>query len=751
MRKTILLFVLIASVGFALDLPHIGYVFPAGGNPGSTFTVIIGGQYLKDTLGLYVSGGHVDAEVTGYTYELDPKAGNRLRNMKEKMEAALEEETDSTTREQIQYQIEMANADMEMVKMERMAVRKDKEAAAKKQFNPQLADTLTLQMTIDKEAEPGEFGLRVITTNGLSNPLMFHITELKEVFEVEPNNEVAETSKVAPELPLLLNGQIMPGDVDCFRFYAERGDDLVFRVQARSLVPYLADAVPGWFQAVLTLYDAAGKEIAYVDDFRFDPDPVLICQVPEDGEYILEIHDSIYRGRRDFVYRIAMGELPFIDHIFPLGGPENSEVPVELYGVNLPQKTITLKTGWNAPETQKISVGQGAKRSNSRPFGVDLLPEVLETEPNNVPFLAQSVGENLIINGRIGQPGDTDCFQFKGRQGDKVSVEIFARRLDSPIDARLVLLDPEEHILAVSDDEVDPASGLVTHHADSLLRHELPASGIYTIRLDDLQGKGGHEYAYRLRIGREQPDFSLRVVPSSLTIPKDGSAIITVHAQRKAGYDGPIELNIKDAPSGIELSRTTIPEGKDKTQITLSSTGRNADELVVIEIEGTARIQTRTVRRPAVPAEDMMQAFLYRHLVSADELLVRVTEPQPASVQLDLPSDGIIEVRPGGEIIIPATLSLQDGVKGGVQLVLSDPPEWITLKRKGLGRTQWNSQIILNVSEDAVPGTFETLVLNGTISIAKSEDDPTYNPILKWVNRTTYEFAIGAIPVQIID
>ncbi len=745
----ILLLVLTGSLAFCADLPHIGYLYPAGGAPGSTFTVTVGGQYLKNTVGIHVSGCQITAEVTDYAFELGPKAGNKARNMKGKMEAALEEEEDPILREQIQHQLDMAMDTMMMAKAERKDRNKNKELYAKKQFNPQLADTLTLQVTIDKNIEPGEYELRVIATNGLSNHLMFQVSGLKEVFEAEPNNEVADTVGSAPELPLLLNGQIMPGDIDCFRFYAERGDDLVFRVQARALVPYLADAVPGWFQAVLTLYDTSGKEIAYVDDFRFDPDPVLICQVPENGEYILEIRDSIYRGRRDFVYRIAMGELPFIDHIFPLGGPENSKVSVALHGVNLPQRNIVLKTGGNAPETQKITVGHGAKRSNSRPFGVDVFPEIFETEPNNLPFQAQKIDKNLIINGRIEKPGDFDCFRFEGRKGETLSIEVLARRLDSPLDARLVLLDPEEHIFAISDDEVDRGAGLVTHHADSLLNIELPKTGAYVIRLDDLQGKGGHEYAYRLRIGKEQPDYTLRVVPSSLNIPLDGSAVITVHVLRKAGFDGSVELSIKNAPDGIELNRAVIPAGADKTQVTLFAKDRDVDELMGLELEGTARIKTRNVRRPAVPADDMMQAFLWRHLVSARELLLRVTEPLPVSVKLNLPKEGLIEAGPGEEILIGGDVIRQDGFKGSLRLTLSDAPDWITLKSKSFG---WrNRGIVLVVSEEAPPGTFESLVLNGTITITKPKDDPTYNPILKWLNRKTYKFAIGAIPVQIVE
>jgi hypothetical protein len=72
----------------------------------------------------------------------------------------------------------------------------------------------------------------------------------------------------------------LPADVDRYQFAARKGQQLVFAIKARELTPYLADAVPGWFQATVTLYDAQGKELAYADDYRFHPDPVLCYQVP---------------------------------------------------------------------------------------------------------------------------------------------------------------------------------------------------------------------------------------------------------------------------------------------------------------------------------------------------------------------------------------------------------------------------------------------------------------------------------------
>ena len=106
-------------------------------------------------------------------------------------------------------------------------------------------------------------------------------------------------------LPCTMNGQIASGEVNRYRFEARKGQRLVFAAQARQLVPFIADAVPGWFQAVMTVCDAKGKEVAYNDDLRFNPDPVIFFEAPKDGEYLLTIGNALYRGREDFVYRVT--------------------------------------------------------------------------------------------------------------------------------------------------------------------------------------------------------------------------------------------------------------------------------------------------------------------------------------------------------------------------------------------------------------------------------------------------------------
>jgi hypothetical protein len=753
MKKKSVLAVLFAGVSMscvAAVLPHVGFVYPAGGAPGTTLTVTIGGQYLRDFSGIHLSGIPVEAKLTDYLKIYDRQEAGKVKRTKETIEAQMAEETSDTLKEQMQRQIDLLDQEMAMVQE---MVREDKmnpALAAKKQFNPQIAERVTLEFILPDNAVPGDHELRVITTNGLSNPFVFQVGQMPEVSENEPNDKVTAAEEL-PALPVLVNGQIMPGDVDCFRFSAREGQTLVFRAEARSLVPYLADAVPGWFQAVLTLYDEQGNEIAYDDDFRFDPDPVLIYKIQKDGNYILAIRDSIFRGREDFVYRVSVGETPFIERIFPLGGAENSEVDVKLSGVNLPSAGMKLKTGNDAPDTKLIRVEKGGLTSNTRIFSVSPFAERLEVEPNNLPAQAQTVTNVAMFNGTIGKPGDQDWFRFQGFQGEKKTIEISARRLGSPLDARLVLLNSKQEVLASNDDTEDKGTGLLTHHADSRIDITLPASGVYFVRLDDLQGKGGDEYSYRLMIGTEYPDFQLRIIPASLCIPRNGTAIATVHAIRYGGFTGEIQLSVLDAPSGLDLQRAVIPAGSDTTRIAIAAKAGAEEQITALEIEGTAECNSRIVHRRTIPAEDMMQAFIYRHWVSAKQLLVRVSEPEPVTVTLSVPKDGVFRARPGTSIVINSSAKWTGNSQKSIKLTLAQPPEWLTLKTGNIGGQGGN--ITLAVSPNAEPGDKATVLLNGNIRLEKLPTDPDYNPVpkMKFMNAKPIDFTIDAISIEITN
>lgn len=717
--------------------PHIGYLYPGGGQQGSVVQITAGGQFLTGATNVYVSGEGVRASVIRYIRPLRNLQKQqrvllqkRLKEVRDKCLAELSGKNRAAIPVKKKFIKKAADkpgvppqdslrrkkkdtAKTEEVKLPEHPLLYDLENKSlrelahitnviffprnKQQLNRQLAEMVLIEITIEPDAAPGNRELRIGTRTGLTNPMVFQVGQFPEIRELEPNNRKAYTEmpnlprgtkvpKDKPiELPALLNGQIMPGDVDRFRFRARQGQPLVMEVQARSLIPYLADAVPGWFQATLALYDANGKEVAFADDYRFNPDPVLFYKIPEDAEYELEIRDSIYRGREDFVYRIAVGEQPFITQTFPLGGKVGVKTVASVAGWNLPRTRLPLDTQPGDDCIRQTAYRKGKRLSNSIPYAVDTLPECEESESNDTTKDAQQIELPKIINGRIDRPGDVDVFQFKGRAGDEVVAEVYSRRLNSPLDSLLRLTDAAGNVLEWNDDHMikdehlhKDMMGLVTHHADSYLLAELPKNGTYYVHLADAQHHGGQAYSYRLHIAPPQPDFALRVTPSSLSVRAGGIVAVCVHALRKDGYDGEIEIVLKNAPTGFELNGGRIPAGSDRVRMTLTAPPKAPDEPVALQLEGRARIGGQTVSHPVVPSEDMMQAFLYRHLVPTQELLVAVQKSRWRVPGVELAGRGLVRIPAGGTARVLMKTPRRPVLKE-MQLELNEPPEGLTL------------------------------------------------------------------------
>jgi len=122
-----------------------------------------------------------------------------------------------------------------------------------------------------------------------------------------------------------------------------------------------------------------------------------------------------------------------------------------------------------------------------------------------------------------------------------------------------------------------------------------------------------------------RPDFALRVVPSSINARAGATVPLTVYALRQDGFTNDIALALQDTSSGFKLSGARIPANQDKVRLTLTIPADTRQEAVSLNLEGRATVQGRQIVRPAVPADDMMQAFFYRHLVLAKELKVAVS------------------------------------------------------------------------------------------------------------------------------
>ena len=635
-----------ASAVQAQPRPYIGFVYPAGGQQGTTFQIRLGGQNLDGVHGVHVSGAGVRTKVVEYLRRLNNQDATLLREQLAELKkpAAPKDEASRKLAERIERRLgQIVNTPA----------------------SNSIATLVLVEVTIAPDAEPGPREMTLSTLRGVSNPLVFHVGQLPEVsrkpmltatLQVLGKEEQALRKRPADEveqritLPCTANGQIASGEVNRYRFEARKGQRLVFSTQARQLIPFMADAVPGWFQPVMAVYDARGKELAYDDDYRFKPDPVILFEVPKDGEYTFTITDAIYRGREDFVYRVTAGELPFVTSIFPLGARAGDSPKVEMKGWNLEGAELKLPPQDVGPGTRWIAASRKGIVSNFVPFALGTFPETFEKEPNDDPAHAQKVALPTIINGRIDRKGDWDVFQFTGRAGETVVAEVFARRLDSPLDSVLKITDSSGKLLAYNDDREDPEAGTNTHDADSYVSLKLPADGTYYVHLGDIARSGGEEYGYRLRIGPPQPDFAIFCVPSSLSVRSKGSGAVNVTVIRKDGFTGPIKLGLKDPPAGFSAAPLTLPGTQTTARLTVKTTLSETPQPVSLAIEGRAKIGKEEVAHLAVPAEDRMQAFLWRHLVPAQDLKLLVFSPpsdQPANRARPAPAPPSASPKPG--------------------------------------------------------------------------------------------------------
>jgi len=309
----------------------------------------------------------------------------------------------------------------------------------------------------------------------------------------------------------------------------------------------------------------------------------------------------------------------------------------------------------------------------------------------------------------------------------------------------LRLTDAAGNQLAFNDDYEDKGAGLQTQYADSYLRVTLPAAGAYYLHLGDAQHQGGPEYAYRLRLGPPRPDFALRVVPSSLTVRGGMSVPFTVYALRRDGFSNEITLALKDAPAGFTLSGNTVPANQNQVRLTLMAPTHPARTSLKLSVEGHALIQEQEVVRPAVPAEDMMQAFAYRHLVPSQDLEVscldrpqlrfalKILDPTPVKI----PAGGTAEVR----VRTPARASPDI-----FQFELNGPPDGISIANVAQGDAE--TKIVLHSDAARIkPGATGNLIVN---IIAKRQRDAPAGAKAQGNQRRVALGTLPAIPFEIV-
>lgn len=489
----------------------------------------------------------------------------------------------------------------------------------------------TFLVTVAADVPSGYYEAYTRGLWGVSNPRRFLVGARPQISEVEPNNAVDKAQ------PLTLNqavwGRMLGGtDVEWFRFVGQRGQRVVLDCHAAR--------VDSRMEPVLEVFDDSGKRRLAQSRRGVAADPVLVFDVPADGEYRVRLHDVTYRDNNEYFYCLDLHTGPQVLFAWPPVGTAGQTQKVSLVGYNLPgSQRIDLPGVLPQPERVEVDVPFPADAASfqvpelGRPvtagtdsflfrwkapngpanpisLGVTTAPVILETEPNDAAP-GQTISLPATIGGQFGKRNDADVFTFDAKAKEVVYLDIVGERMGSPVDPyfsidRVVTgADGKETLQRISTADDDPTPGVPnvfdTRSDDAAFRLEVPEDAKYRVTVRDRYGmsRGSPELLYQLSIRKEQPDFRLVAVPSAPTpsatwpvgLRKGDQFGINVLVFRRDGFTGPIEISAVDLPAGMTASPTKIGEGKPSTLLVLTAAENAAEPWQSVRIVGKAGIE----------------------------------------------------------------------------------------------------------------------------------------------------------------
>lgn len=465
--------------------------------------------------------------------------------------------------------------------------------------------------------------------------------------------------------------------------------------------------------------------------------------------------------------------------------PENNN------GKDPAKLTVRLDVPADAPlgwHTLRLVTKRGL--SNFRLFCVDDLPQVLKAGAPNAPDQAQPIPIPCVLCGTM-EREKTDYYKLTVQAGQRVSFEMFGRRLGSPLDPQIALLHPQtQRQLAFADDSPGQSK-------DPRLTYVFKESGAVLLEVRDVRYQGGQDWRYRIRIG----DFPLASVPVPLAAKRGTSTVVRfagplVDLNQAVSVNAPADPNLEaisiwprsnpvfpEQPNGlpgwpVALRLTDLPE------LTESEASASPAQAQLVPIPGAVsgrflkpgekdhyRLALKQGQRVLVKGlahEAGSPTTLYLTLLDAAGKQLAASEPaqEPARIDFTAPAEGAysiaaehlhynggpdeayrIEVRPyepsfqvnasadrltlwqGAAAVLTVTAQ-REGFDGPIDVAVQHPPGVAGQTTIPAGRTQ--GLLVLSAAAQAALRT-EPLRLVGTAAInGKPVSQPvTIEPLVK--------------------
>jgi hypothetical protein len=542
-----------------------------------------------------------------------------------------------------------------------------------------------IKAEVPADAPLGVFPIRVVSAKGVSNPVLMAVDQVPTVTETEPNNKF-EQATVVPS-PSVVEGASAGNDVDHFRFSGSKGQKIVIDAAAARIGSAL--------DPTIRLTAAKGKKfVASADDTPgLATDPRLIVTLPEDGEYVIELSDTNYKGTGKANYRLTIGAVPLAEEVFPVMLTPGATNAVELRGGTIAGKDAVVRLAvvpqalkpfdLLAVDVPTTSIGAAAagfdpKSQIQWPYRFKSfdVPQVVESD---VPS-SRRPGVPVAFVGRIAKEGEEDRVELAVEPGAKYRVRVEAARLGSAMDAVMRVLDSKGAQIATGDDSqlkapAAPANTPPFTQPDPEFEFTAPAGQTFvTMLINDISRRGGLGYHYRILVEKSVPDFALSLGAPQSVVPVGQSVLVPYTVDRAKGYTGPITVEVFAPPAGLKVRNGYLPAGALAGTLSLSLDAGAKLPPTVLKIVGkTDSGLTVEATHATVFAS---QGPLPVNVVEQDGLIAGQGLPSPVGL---VTPETPIEVAQGFEAAFPLKIERGAGGEPAVDLTLVNPPAGLTL------------------------------------------------------------------------
>jgi len=570
-------------------------------------------------------------------------------------------------------------------------------------------NTVKAKLKIAADAPLGLHDLRVRTASGISELRTFSVGALKEVSEVEPNNDFAAPQAIP--MNVTVTGVADNEDVDYYVVEARKGDRITAEVEGMRLGITL-------FDPYVAILNSKRFELASSDDAALIwQDGFASILAPEDGKYIIQVRESAYAGNTSCLYRLHVGNFPRATGLLPAGGKLGEKLTVHWIG----DPAGEAATEVTLPAASVPDFGlyrQDPKGASPYPnsFRLTTLPNVLEKEPNDDQAHATPFTVTMALNGVIDKPGDVDQYVFPGKKGQTYDFRLFGRQIRSPLDSVMYLGKKGAGAAVGNDDSTGP---------DSYFRFTCPEDAEYVVWVLDHLGKGGPDYVYRIEVAPVEPVLTLATNTEQIPLGTGAMAISVPRGNRQAAlilgtrndFGGDLNLSVQGLPPGMAMEAPAMAASQAVVPVLFTA---KADAPLGGSLASLAG-------RPAdpklnVPSEFSSTAALVlgqNNVIvwsrTVNRLAAAVTEECPYSIEIVEPKVPLVR---GGSMGLKVRAIRKPGFKAAISIYLPwNPPGVGSAGGIAIPEGQNEASIPMNADGGAELRTWK-IVVNGASGVA---------------------------------